>query len=643
MSGPEPGAAAPAKPDGQAAPGKLDGAAAPGKLGGAAAPGKLDGAAAPIEDYALIGDCATAALVSRAGSIDWLCVPRLDSNACLAALLGTPENGRWLICAADGQARVTRRYVPDTMVLETTFETPSGCVTMTDFMIPEQANSSILRILRGVRGRLGMRLHATLRFDYGLSVPWVTRLDDGSGLRAIAGPDMVVVRSPVEVRGEGMSSVAEFEVAEGESLAFELTHVASHLPLPAAVDAEAALKLTLAYWTEWSARCTYSGPFKETLQRSLLTLKALTYAPTGGIAAAATTSLPEKLGGVRNWDYRFCWLRDATLTLMSMMHAGYVAEAEAWRRWLQRSIAGSPDQMQIMYGLAGERRLAEWEVDGLPGYQGAAPVRIGNAAHEQLQLDVYGEVMDAFYQGRRAGLGDDEDNHGLQRALLKRLEDLWRTPDQGMWESRGPARHYTSSKVMAWVAFDRAVRYADEFGMEGPADDWRRVRDEIHAEVCEHGWNEKKGCFTQYFGGDALDASLLAMALVGFLPPDDPRVVATLAAIERELVVDGLVLRYRTDDEDADGLPSGEGVFLACSFWLADNMVLQGRGPEARKLFERLLELRNDLGLLSEEYDPREKRMTGNFPQAFSHIGLINTVFNLGEDGPARDRAAVAD
>ncbi len=599
-----------------------------------------DETAPPIEDYALIGDCTTAALVSRAGSIDWLCVPRLDSNACLAALLGTPDNGRWSIRPADEQAKASRRYVPGTMVLETTFETSSGCVTITDFMVPEQANSSILRILRGVRGRMDMQLHATLRFDYGLTVPWVTRLEDGSGLRAIAGPDMMVIRSPVQVRGEGMSSVAEFSVAAGESLAFELTHVASHLPVPDAIDSEAALKVTLAYWTEWSGRCRYDGPWKETLQRSLLTLKALTYAPTGGIAAAATTSLPEKLGGVRNWDYRFCWLRDATLTLMSMMHAGYVAEAEAWRQWLQRSIAGSPDQMQIMYGLAGERRLTEWEVEGLPGYQGAAPVRVGNAAHSQLQLDVYGEVMDAFYQARRAGLGDDEYNHGLQRALLKRLEELWHLPDQGMWESRGPARHYTSSKVMAWVAFDRAVRYAEEFGLEGPADDWRRLRDQIHAEVCEKAWNAGKNCFTQYFGGEELDASLLAMALVGFLPPDDPRVVSTLAAVERELVVDGLVLRYRTDDEDADGLPAGEGVFLACSFWLADNMVLQNRKDEARALFGRLLQLQNDVGLLSEEYDPREKRMTGNFPQAFSHVGLVNTIFNLGEDGPARDRAS---
>jgi GH15 family glucan-1,4-alpha-glucosidase len=599
-----------------------------------------EGSAPPIEDYALIGDCTTAALVSRSGSIDWLCVPRLDSNACLAALLGTPDNGRWSIRPADEQAKVTRRYVPGTMVLETTFETSSGCVTITDFMIPEQANSSILRILRGVRGTVDMRLHATLRFDYGLTVPWVTRLEDGSGLRAIAGPDMMVIRSPVQVRGEGMSSVAEFGVAAGESLSFEATHVASHLPIPDAIDAEAALKLTLAYWTEWSGRCTYAGPWKETLQRSLLTLKALTYAPTGGIAAAATTSLPEKLGGVRNWDYRYCWLRDATLTLMSMMHAGYVAEAESWRQWLQRSIAGSPDQMQIMYGLAGERRLAEWEVEGLPGYQGAAPVRVGNAAHSQLQLDVYGEVMDAFYQGRRAGLGDDANNHGLQRALLHRLEELWHLPDQGMWESRGPPRHYTSSKVMAWVAFDRAVRFSEEFAMEGPADDWRRLRDEIHAEVCEKGWNARKNCFTQYFGGEELDASLLSMALVGFLPPDDPRVVSTLAAVERELVVDGLVLRYRTDDEDADGLPKGEGVFLACSFWLADNMVLQGRKDEARALFDRLLALQNDVGLLSEEYDPRERRMTGNFPQAFSHIGLINTIFNLGEHGPALHRAA---
>ena len=600
----------------------------------------MNGQACPIEDYALIGDCMTAALVSRAGSIDWLCVPRLDSNACFAGLLGTPENGRWMIGPADESAQVTRRYLPGTMVLETIFESPSGSASLTDFMIPEQANSSIVRIVRGVRGRLDMRFHATLRFDYGQSVPWVTRLEDGIGLRAIAGPDMLVVRSAVELRGEGMSSVAEFALDEGETAAFVMTHTASHLALPAPVDVDGALKMTLAYWTEWSDRFAYDGPYKDVLHRSLLVLKALTYAPTGGIAAAATTSLPEMLGGVRNWDYRYCWLRDATLTLMSMMHAGYVAEADAWRQWLQRAIAGAPDQMQIMYGLAGERRLSEWEVEGLPGYQGAAPVRIGNAAHQQLQLDVYGEVMDAFYQARRAGLDGDAENHGLQRALLRHLEEVWQTPDQGMWESRGPARHYTSSKVMAWVAFDRAVRYAEEFGLDGPVDHWRTVRDAIHAEVCEKGWNAERDSFTQYFGGTELDASLLAMALVGFLPPDDPRVLSTVAAIENDLVADGFVLRYRTDDEDADGLPAGEGVFLACSFWLADNLVLQGRRDEARAMFERLLLLQNDLGLMSEEYDPRAKRMTGNFPQAFSHIGLINTAFNLAGEGPAHDRRA---
>ena len=592
----------------------------------------------PIEDYALIGDCSTAALVSKAGSIDWLCWPRFDGGACLAALLGTSENGYWRIAPAAPGARVRRAYRDGSPVLETVFETDEGSVALIDFMPLGAGNSSVVRIVEGRGGRVQMAMALVLRFDYGISVPWVTRLDDGSGLRVIVGPDMVVLRTDVELRGEDMTTRADFTVGQGERACFAMTHGPSHLPPPPAVDAAAALAATEAAWSDWIGRGTYQGPYVEPVQRSLITLKALTYVPTGGIVAAPTTSLPEMLGGQRNWDYRFCWLRDATLTLLALLHAGYADEARDWREWLHRAIAGSPEQVQIMYGLGGERRLSEWEVPWLPGYQGAKPVRIGNAAAGQLQLDVYGEVMDALFQSHKSGLALPEDSWSFQENMVEHLETIWEQPDEGIWEVRGGAQNFTYSKVMAWVALDRAVRSAEEWGLAGPLDRWRALRDKMHETICREGFNSAKGTFVQAFGGSTLDASLLQLPLVGFLPNDDPRVLATVAAIERELTHDGFVLRYRTE-EGGDGLPPGEGVFLACSFWLADNMVLQGRQNDARALFERLLDLRNDVGLLSEEYDPRARRLVGNFPQAFSHIGLVGTAMNLQNFGPAHTRS----
>ena len=590
-----------------------------------------------IEDYALIGDCTTAALVGRNGSIDWLCWPRFDSNACFAALLGTSEHGRWRICPADPQPRISRAYRDGTMVLETIFDTADGRVALIDFMPVDQADSSIIRLVEGRRGKVAMRLHLTLRFDYGTTVPWVTQLEDTSGLSAIAGPSRVVLRTPVALQGENFATIAEFDVVEGQCVPFVLTHGLSHLPAPAAVDWQLALRETEGFWRGWSARCSYTGSWREPVQRSLLTLKALTYATTGGIVAAPTTSLPEQLGGERNWDYRYCWLRDATLTLLALMSAGYIEEAQAWRAWLQRSVAGSPSQIQIMYGLSGERQLIEWEVPWLPGYQGAAPVRIGNAASDQLQLDVFGEVIDAIYQARKHLDAPVSSAWAQQQKLIEYVERIWQQPDDGIWEVRGGRRHFTHSKIMAWVALDRTVRDVERFKLQAPLERWRQVRDRMHATICEQGFDKSRNTFTQSFGGSELDASLLMMPLVGFLPPDDPRVRGTVAAIERELMVDGLVLRYRTKS-DVDGLPPGEGVFLPCSFWLADNYTLQNRDAEARALFERLLSLRNDVGLLAEEYDPRAKRQVGNFPQAFSHLALIGTALNLHDIGPAQRR-----
>ena len=599
--------------------------------------------APPIEDYAVVGDCETAALVSRDGSVDWLCWPRFDSPACFAALLGTPEHGRWRIAPVDPAARVRRRYRGDTLVLETEVETEGGAVTVIDFMpVRATRQSDLVRTVVGRRGRVAMRTELVLRFDYGATIPWVTRLDDGSPagtLRAIAGPDMVTLRADVPLRGAGLTTVGEFTVAAGETVSLVLTHGESHLPAPAPVNPAEALADTEAFWTAWAARCTYRGEWRDAVVRSLLTLKALTYRPTGGIVAAATTSLPEQLGGTRNWDYRFCWLRDATLTLLALMDAGYYDEAGAWRDWLLRVAAGSPGQLQIMYGVAGERLLREWEVEWLPGYAGSRPVRVGNAAHGQLQLDVYGEVLDALYQARRGGLPGSEEAWRLASALVQHLTTVWQRPDEGIWEVRGGAQQFTHSKVMAWVALDRAIRGAEEFGRAGPLDAWRATRQRIHDEVCARGYDATLGSFVQAYGSTQLDASLLLIPLVGFLPADDPRVLGTVAAVERRLMADGLVRRYDTAATD-DGLPPGEGAFLACSFWLADNYALMGRRDDARALFERLLALRNDVGLLAEEYDPRAGRLVGNFPQAFSHVGLVNTALNLSRAVPAARKPA---
>ena len=594
--------------------------------------------ALPIEDYGLIGDCNTAALVGRNGSIDWLCLPRFDSAACLAALLGSPDNGRWLIAPTDPGATTTRSYRDGGLVLETVFTTASGSVALLDFMVPEAATSSLVRIVEGRSGTVEMRMDYALRFDYGMSVPWVTHTHHG-GLLGIAGPELTVLYTPVELAGRDLRTHAQFSVAAGQRVPFVLRHSPSHLPAPAALDADQALADTERYWSEWSQRCTYKGPYSKAVQTSLLVLKALTYYPTGGIAAAATTSLPEQLGGSRNWDYRYCWLRDATLTLFSLMKAGYFDEASAWRDWLHRSVAGSPEQIQIMYGIAGERRLAEWEVKELSGYQGAAPVRIGNAASEQLQLDVFGEVTEAMHQARNGGLVHAPASWDLQKAIIAHLETIWQQPDEGIWETRGGRKHFTYSKVMAWVAFDRMVKDAEMHGLDGPVEHWKAVRDQVHAEVLQRGFHSGKNSFTQHFDTDALDASLLLIPLVGFLPHDDPRVRGTTVAVERELLRDGYVLRYDTQG-GSDGLPGGEGAFLACSFWLVDNWNMQGRKSDARAFFERLLSLSNELGLLSEEYDPAAKRMTGNFPQAFSHTALIACAMNLAQDGPAQEREA---
>jgi carbohydrate kinase (thermoresistant glucokinase family) len=590
-----------------------------------------------IEDYALIGDCTTAALVGRNGSIDWLCWPRFDSNACFAALLGTAEHGRWQICPVDPVPRVSRAYHDDTLVLETVFDTADGRVALIDFMPIGHAHSSVIRLVKGQRGKVAMRLHLALRFDYGITVPWVTRLEDKSGISAIAGPSQVVLRSTIALRGKNFATIAEFDVAEGECVPFVLTHSPSHESPPAAMDWRAALHETESFWRGWSARCCYTGPWKEAVQRSLLTLKALTYKETGGIVAAPTTSLPEQLGGQRNWDYRYCWLRDATFTLMAFMSAGYREEAQSWRAWLQRSVAGSPNQLQIMYGLSGERQLTEWEVPWLPGYQNAAPVRIGNAASTQLQLDVYGELIDTIYHARKDALAPVEAAWAQQQTFIEHLEQIWEQPDDGIWEVRGGRRHFTFSKVMAWVALDRTVRDAERFKLQVPLERWRQVRDDIHATICERGFDSNRNTFTQSFGSSELDASLLLMPVVGFLPPDDPRARGTIAAIEQELMVDGFVLRYRTQ-AGVDGLPPGEGVFLPCSFWLADNYTLQNRSADAVALFKRLLSLRNDVGLLAEEYDPHTQRQIGNFPQAFSHLALIGTALSLHDIGPAQQR-----
>jgi GH15 family glucan-1,4-alpha-glucosidase len=592
-----------------------------------------------IEDYALIGNSNTGALVGRDGSIDWLCMPRFDSGACFAALLGTPENGRWKIAPANGTISSRRAYRGNTLVLETEFETADGAATLIDFM-PHARNDDIVdlvRIVVGRRGEMPMRFEMTLRFDYGHVIPWVTRR--GHGIHAVAGPDAVVVRTPVPTHGEKLATAANFTVNAGQILPFLLTRYPSHHSEPQELDAHAALARTTEQWTHWSDRFTRNTPWRAAVIRSLITLKALTYRPTGGIVAALTTSLPERIGGVRNWDYRYCWLRDATFTLYALMSSGYLEEARAWREWLLRAAAGEPHKLQIMYGIAGERRLTEMELPWLAGYENSRPVRIGNAAHGQFQLDVYGEIMDALYLARpRNGAHDDSWN--LQRALMGFLEEAWHQPDDGIWEVRGPRRHFTHSKVMAWVAFDRAVKAIERSGLPGPRDRWIRIRDTIAKDIHQHAFNAQRNAFVQSYGSDELDAALLMMPLVGFISARDPRMVGTVAAIERELMREGFVMRYVNHDA-VDGLPPGEGAFLPCSFWLADNMALAGRYAEGRELFERLLSLRNDVGLLAEEYDPVERRLLGNFPQAFTHVALINTAYNLSAgQGPAHQRSA---
>jgi GH15 family glucan-1,4-alpha-glucosidase len=584
-------------------------------------------APARIEEYALVGDLRTAALVGLDGSVDWLPLPRFDSGACFARLLGDARHGRWLVAPLPGTVSETRRrYRGATLVLETTFRTPGGTVRVVDCMPPGEASPNLVRLVEGVEGEVAMRTELVVRFDYGWIVPWVRR--EAGGIHAVAGPDALVLRTPVETHGAGLTTVAEFGVRAGQRLPFVLSWHDSHDPPPRAVDGAAAIADTERWWRSWGGCCAYEGPWREAVTRSLVTLKALTYAPTGGIVAAPTTSLPERVGGVRNWDYRYCWLRDATSTLYALLAGGFREEAAAWREWLVRAVAGDPSQLQIMYGVAGERRLPEVELPWLPGYEGSAPVRTGNGAVKQLQIDVYGEVLDALHQARRNGLDPDANAWRVQKKLLDHLESAWREPDEGIWEVRGPRQHFTHSKVMAWVAFDRAVKAVEGFGRDGPAERWRALRAAIHDEVCRRAWNPEVGAFTQSYGSTRLDAAVLLLPLVGFLRHDDPRVESTVRAIERELVVrEGLVLRYPPEVED--GLPPGEGVFLLCSFWLADNYCLSGRVAEARALFERLLSLRNDVGLLAEQYDPDARRQLGNFPQAFSHMGLVNTAFNL--------------
>jgi GH15 family glucan-1,4-alpha-glucosidase len=590
-----------------------------------------------IEDYALIGDTQTVALVGRNGSIDWLCFPRFDSGACFAALLGTPDHGRWLVAPCDAARATRRRYRDGTLVLETEFETDTGVVRLTDCMPPRGRDPDVVRLVEGVNGEVAMRSELAIRFDYGSIVPWVRRTADG--ISAVAGPDAICLHTCVPVRGQGLTSVSEFTVRAGERVPFVLTWHPSHQSAPERLDGIREIEDTERWWMEWSQRCTYAGPWRDAVLGSLKVLKALTYAPTGGIVAAPTTSLPEWPGGVRNWDYRYCWLRDATLTLYALLLGGYTAEACAWRDWLLRAVAGDPADLQIMYGVAGERRLPEFELDWLPGFEASQPVRVGNAAVGQVQLDVYGEVIDTLYQAQKAGMASDTWSWGLQRQLLQCLERGWTQPDEGLWEVRGPRRHFTHSKVLAWVAFDRAVKSIEQYGVDGPLERWRSVRDAIHDDVCRHGFSRQKRAFTQSYGSEALDASLLLLPLVGFLPASDPRVTGTVAAIERELLRDGFVLRYETA-EHVDGLPPGEGAFLACTFWLVDNYVLQGRLDEAERLFERLLGLANDVGLLAEEYDPIARRQLGNFPQAFSHLSLVNTAYNItrGQTGPAEHR-----
>ena len=593
---------------------------------------KADKASAsnPIESYAVIGDCETAALVGLDGSIDWLCLPDFSSDACFARLLGNEENGRWLLAPAVSVETTTRRYREDTLILETTFECAEFAVMLIDFMPIREGNPNLVRMVQCLRGAAPMKMQMSLRFNYGAAVPWVTRTADG--IQAIVGPDLVVLRTTVPLTGEDLTTVSDFTVNQGESVEFVMSYGPSHLALPPTIDVPAALKNTQDFWADWSHTCTYQGPYRNAVMRSLITLKALTYRPTGGVVAAVTTSLPERLGGSRNWDYRYCWLRDTTFTLLAFMHGGYYQEAEAWQQWLLRAVAGSPAQVQIMYGISGQRYLPERELPWLSGYEHSQPVRIGNAASEQLQLDIYGEVLAAFVTGlQRTGKGGER-SFAMLRGMVEHLETIWQQPDEGIWETRGGSKHFTYSKMMVWVAFDRAIKAAGILHANAPVERWQLLRARVHDEVCAQGYNEKMGSFVQSYGSEQLDASLLLMPFTGFLPAEDPRVKGTLKAIEKTLVSGGFVARYNTA-ESSDGLPPGEGSFLACSFWMVGALRLQGRVEDAKKLFERLLALANDVGLLAEEYDTGAKRMVGNFPQALSHISLVNAAVSLIDDG----------
>jgi GH15 family glucan-1,4-alpha-glucosidase len=594
-----------------------------------------------IEDYAFLSDTQTGALVSRDGCVDWLCLPRFDSPACFASLLGGKENGHWRFFPGEDVTAVRRRYRDETLILETELETKSGAVRLVDFMPPRGENADIVRMVEGVRGKVSMQMELIIRFDYGNIVPWVRRRKRFDGLEAVAGPDALILRTPVQTHGEDLTTVAEFTVAKGDRIPFVLTWFASHMDPPRKINPEHALRDTEKFWGDWAKQFQSEGEWRDAVVRSLITLKGLTYAPTGGLVAALTTSLPEKIGGVRNWDYRFCWLRDAALILLVLLRAGYREEAKSWREWLLRAIAGSPAQMQTIYGVSGERRLIEHEIPWLSGYENSRPVRVGNAASNQFQLDVYGEVLAAVWQGDCAGIKMTEPDWSLMVAIMEFLESHWQEPDEGIWEVRGGRQQFTHSKMMAWLAFDRAIKLVEncECAADEHLDRWQKIRDQIHAEVCERGYNPKKKAFTQVYGSDALDASLLTMPLAGFLSVTDERVRGTIEAIERELMQDGFVLRYRPQETGVDGLPGDEGVFLPCSFWLADCWHLLGRKKEARELFERLLDVRNDLGLLSEEYDPREKRQLGNFPQAFSHVALVSCARILSDEDTGLARA----
>jgi len=587
-----------------------------------------------IEDYGFISDTQTGALVSRDGCVDWLCFPRFDSPACFASLLGGKENGHWRFFPNEEVTVIRRRYRGETLILETELETKNGAVRLIDFMPPRGKDPDIVRIIEGLRGKVSMQMELIIRFDYGQIVPWVRWRKRSDGIEAVAGPDALILRTPVETHGKDLSTVAEFNVAKGDRIPFVLTWFASHKDPPREINPEHALHDTEVFWGDWAKQFQSDGKWRDAVVRSLITLKGLTYAPTGGLVAALTTSLPEKIGGVRNWDYRFCWLRDAALILLVLLRAGYHEEAKSWREWLLRAIAGSPAQMQTIYGVSGERRLIECEIPWLSGYENSRPVRVGNAASNQFQLDVYGEVLAAVWQGDQAGIKMTEPDWALMVAIMEFLESRWQEPDEGIWEVRGGRQQFTHSKMMAWLAFDRAIKLVENCGCAAYKhfDRWQKIRDQIHAEVCERGYNTKKKAFTQVYGSDALDASLLTMPLSGFLPVTDERVRGTIEAIERELMHDGFVLRYRPLETGVDGLPGDEGVFLPCSFWLADCWHLLGRKKEARELFERLLDVRNDLGLLAEEYDPRAKRQLGNFPQAFSHVALVSCARILGDE-----------